>query len=491
MKRCIRRLRNDHARLGVAARLFPIRSKPVPRLLLISYRFPPEPYPLANSLAGVVRHLQTEWDIDVVTAARDARSSGRVHIHHVPECAESRLHRALRALRLDKVDNLLTWPDTYRSWVEPALDTAEALVHRRQHDVAIVFMMPFSAGSVGTALNERTGIPLVLNLDDSPTCSDMHPTYPSRWHYRKAVQMEDRFIRTADRVIYVSQHNRDRVAARQPESLRDRLHMIRCSADVPDSEPPSLRASTSSSNGNATPDSVFRIVYTGAMTGWYDLDSRPPSLPKRLYHAWNRLGRYRLGHLDRRTHSPVYIGQAIQQVLRRNPAWRDRVYLDVFGNTYPDDITERVLAEYGVSDVVRLHGRIKPDAVQNETSSADLLFMSLPDRLDNTPGGRISLKTYEYALTDRPILAALPDGENRSFLAAVPGVHLTRPSDSTAMADVIENLAQRAFAGEDVSVSRPGLRNQISSEARARAISTVLRDVAGISDPDTAYAPIA
>ncbi|HHP7239789.1 glycosyltransferase [Longibacter sp.] len=463
----------------------------MPRLLLISYRFPPESYPLANSLAGVVRHLQTEWDVDVVTAAEGAISTGSVRIHHVPGCAQGRLSEVLRQLRLDKLDNLMTWPDPYRAWVDPALEKASSLVDRHQHDAAIVFMMPFSSGFVGTALKSRTGIPLVLNLDDSPTCSDMHPAYPSRWHYRQSIRLEDMFIRASDRVIYVSEHNRDRVAARHPASFRERLRVIRCSADPPDVGPSAIPVSGAGTGRDASSDDVFRIVYTGAMTGWYALDPMPRSPSKRLYQAWNRIGQHRLTTLDRKTHSPVYIGQAIQRVLRRNPTWRGRVYLDVFGNTYPDDVTQRVLADYGVSDVVRLHGRIKPDAVRTETSSADLLFMSLPDRLDGSPGGRISLKTYEYALTDRPILAALPDGENRSFLTAVPGVHLTGPSDSTAMADVIEDLAHRTFDGEDLSVSRPKLRKQVSSEARARAISDLLFEVAVVSDGDAAFSPAA
>lgn len=469
----------------------PIRLKAVPRLLLISYRFPPEPYPLANSLAGVVRHLQTEWDIDVVTAAEGAVSTGSVRVHHVPGGEQGRLSEVLRHLRLDKLDNLMTWPDPYRAWVDPALEKASSLVDRYQHDAAIVFMMPFSSGFVGTALKSRTGIPLVLNLDDSPTCSDMHPAYPSHWHYRQSIRMEDMFIRASDRVIYVSEYNRDRVAARQPASFRDRLRVIRCSADPPHAGPPTVPVPGAGTGRDASSEDVFRIVYTGAMTGWYTLDPMPRSPLKRLYQAWNRVGQHRLTTLDRKTHSPVYIGQAIQRVLRRNPTWRGRVYLDVFGNTYPDDITERVLADYGIANVVRLHGRIKPDAVQTETSSADLLFMSLPNRLDGSPGGRISLKTYEYALTDRPILAALPDGENRSFLTAVPGVHMTGPSDSAAMADIIEDLAHRTFDGEDLSVSRPELRNQISSEARARAISELLFEVAAVSDADASFSPAA
>jgi hypothetical protein len=75
----------------------------------------------------------------------------------------------------------------------------------------VVFMMPYSAGLAGIALSRLTGLPLILNLDDSPTCTDMHPSFPTRVHYRLAKALKDFYARHADAVIYVSQTNLDSV----------------------------------------------------------------------------------------------------------------------------------------------------------------------------------------------------------------------------------------------------------------------------------------
>ena len=445
------------------------------KLLLISYRFPPETYPLAISLEGVVRRLSESWEVDVVTAAEGTPSMPNVRVHRVPPRSNQRLHRVLGRARLDKVAHLLTWPDPFGPWVAPALETAARLVSERAHDAALVFMMPFSTGFVGTALKARTGIPLVMNLDDSPTCSDMHPAYPSRLHYTRSQRMEEAFIAGSDRVVYVSETNRARIAASVDDALRERIQLVRCSA-----EPPDLDASARQQALRRRADDTFRIVYTGAMTGWYDLDPRPASLAKRAFQAWERLGQYEHAPLDRRTHSPVFVGQAVQKVIEAHPEWAGRIQVDVYGNTYPDAITRQVLDAYGVADVVNLHGRIPPDEVPQRTAEASLLFLALPDRPDGTPGGRISLKTYEYVMTDRPILAAVPPGENRAFLQSVDGVFLTEPTGVSEMAASIESLAARQFAGTPTSVDRPEMRAAFDSSARADALSRILCDAAGL-----------
>jgi hypothetical protein len=108
---------------------------------------------------------------------------------------------------------------------------------------------------------------------------------------------------------------------------------------------------------------------------------------------------------------------------------------------------------------------------------SDLLFMSLPDRVDGTPGGRISAKTYEYLMTDRPILAALPPGENRDYLQGKPGAILTDPRDVDRMADVIEQLTQAAPNGPSKRYDRSALKSNINSRSRAVEFAELLKTI--------------
>jgi hypothetical protein len=106
---------------------------------------------------------------------------------------------------------------------------------------------------------------------------------------------------------------------------------------------------------------------------------------------------------------------------------------------------------------------------------ADLLFITLPTRLDGSRGGRISAKTYEYLTTDRPILAAVPRGENWDYLADKPGVWLVEPDDRQAMRSVIEQLARAKRAGNPLSFDRSALQEQLSYATRASEFARVIR----------------
>ena len=444
-------------------------------LLCISYRFPPQTYPLAIRVKYFLNHLRREgWDIDAVTAAPEATSRENLTVHHVPSWTPERLFRWMRTLRLDKLLDLLVWPDPFVFWGLPAYRKARHLLRTGWHDAIAVFMMPHSQGLVGLLLKRATGLPLILNLNDSLTCSDMNPSYPSRLHYRLARALEDRYVQAADAVVYVSRRNLERVRDRQPPEHHDKFHLIRRGA----TRPPTPQA-------DASREADFRIVYTGGMGGWYKFleDEPSPSLPERLHRAWQHFGTYSHADLDYRTHSPVYVGRAVQRVFDRHPEWRGRIQIDVYGPTYPDDVVDAVLDKYDLREIVHLHGPVPHQEALRRMAESDLLFMALPDRPDGSPGGRISAKTYEYLMTDRPILAALPPGENREYLRDKPGVHLAPPDGIDEMADVIADHASSTFAGNSVTVDRSALRSSLSSTARARAFEEVLLDVLADEKP--------
>ena len=105
----------------------------------------------------------------------------------------------------------------------PAILAGRRIVRETRPSAIVVFMMPYSAGLAGIALSRLTGLPLILNLDDSPTCTDMHPHSPTRLHHRLARALEDLYARRADAIVYVSQTNLELVRARQPEPVRERV----------------------------------------------------------------------------------------------------------------------------------------------------------------------------------------------------------------------------------------------------------------------------
>ncbi|HEY2719016.1 MAG TPA: hypothetical protein VGI52_05245, partial [Solirubrobacteraceae bacterium] len=155
-----------------------------PGLLCVSRSFAPETTPTGIRAGKLLERLAERWQITLLTEAREARSNDRMRVCNVASRRPARLLAALRRLRLDKLLELAIWPDDAIFWVLPAILAGRRLIKDRRPKAILVFMMPYSSGLVGLALARLSGLPLILNLDDSPTCTDMHPDFPSRLHYR-------------------------------------------------------------------------------------------------------------------------------------------------------------------------------------------------------------------------------------------------------------------------------------------------------------------
>jgi len=80
-------------------------------------------------------------------------------------------------------------------------------------------------------------------------------------------------------------------------------------------------------------------------------------------------------------------------------------------------------------------------------------------------------------MTDRPILGALPPGENREYLEGRPGVYLAEPMDVDAMTNVIERLATRFFGGDPICVDRHTTWSEIDSTKRKKEFRAVVEQV--------------
>lgn len=443
------------------------RARPV--LLCISQSFSPDTTPTAIRAGKLLEKLSSQWAITVVTETQGRRSTGLVAVEAIRSWRPNALLSAMRRARMGKLLELLVWPDESVFWLLPAILAGRRRVKELAPRAIVVFMMPYSAGLAGIVLSRLTGLPLILNLDDSPTCTDMHPYSPTRLHFFLARALEDFYVRCSDAVVYVSATNLEAVRSRQPEAQRAKFHLVRYGAERTDSQPA------------PTPAGHFEIAYVGAMSGWWALIEQhtPAGRLRRIYGAWTRLGRYERIALDQRTSSPAIIGQAIIDATAEHPSWAGRVKLTIYGNPYPASVVARALAGAGVESVVTVLDPVPHEGVAEILSRADLLFITLPGRLDASPGGRISAKTYEYLATDKPILAAVPRGENWDYLADKPGVWLVDPDDGQRMKEIISELADAKLSGKAIAFDREHLREQLSYRARAEEFAEVLQ--AGIA----------
>ena len=335
----------------VPSQSHPAHAHRKPALLCISQSFSPAVTPTAIRASKLVEKLSAQWDIAVVTETGRPRRDEGIRVEVVSSRLPSRLFAALLRLRLNKLLELAIWPDESIFWVLPAIRAGRRIVKEIAPSAIVVFMMPYSAGLVGIVLSRLTGLPLILNLDDSLTCTDMHPYFPTRLHYRLAKALEDLYARRADAVVYVSRSNLNTVKARHPDHIGQKFHLVRYGADRVEYRP------------KPTDSADFQIAYVGAMSGWWALIEQHASVSRlrRMYGAWTRLGRYERTLLDVSTSSPAIIGRAIIDAIGEHPGWAGRVSLAVYGNPYPDSVVARALAAAKVENVITVLGPFPHD----------------------------------------------------------------------------------------------------------------------------------
>ena len=140
-----------------------------------------------------------------------------------------------------------------------------------------------------------------------------------------------------------------------------------------------------------------------------------------------------------------------------------------------------MLDKFELQNIVKLHGRVPHEEALRHMVESDLLFMALPDRVDGSPGGRISAKTYEYLMTDRPILAALPPGENSRIPAGQTRGTSVGAKGSHRMAAVIEQLASARFNGHPIAIERSDLQQNCPIRSGPRTFEKVLMQQIGLS----------
>ena len=96
-----------------------------------------------------------------------------------------------------------------------------------------------------------------------------------------------------------------------------------------------------------------------------------------------------------------------------------------------------------------------------------------------TRAGLIPYKTFEYLGAERPILAAVPDGDVRDMLAPLDHVPLVRPSDVGAMTAALDLAVTGGPA--------PGVRDGIGSPAlrqleRRSCVAEIAQVLDGVLD---------
>jgi glycosyltransferase involved in cell wall biosynthesis len=399
------------------------------RVLVLAYYFPPLGGAGVQRTVKFVKHLrQLGYEATVVTGPESASVSWAPPD---PTLADE-LPPETRVLRIEKPPPALAGPRSRVSrwlqrqtpfddwWQEGARSLGETV--SRDVDVVYASMSPFGTATAAASVARAGGKPWVADLRD-PWALDDWSVYPSAFHRRLELKRMRSALSRADAIVMNTAEARLALLAAMPELVPDCVSVIPNGWDRDDFEGPPPRRD----------DSSFRIVYAG-----YSHVASPAEERRRAVREF--LGGAAPG-LVPSARSHRLLTRALARLGESAPELAARVELHVAGagsaRADPAEATVRVVH----------HGYLSHPAAISLMRSADLLFLPMHGLRPGVRCRTVTGKTYEYLAAGKPILAALPDGDARDLLSALPDVRLCRPTDIDCMAAAVREAMHQGREG--------------------------------------------
>jgi glycosyltransferase involved in cell wall biosynthesis len=337
-----------------------------------------------------------------------------------------------------------------RWWIDGAARTGEQITGR--FDLILANLLPLETAFAASRLSRLLGVPWVADLDD-PWAIDEMRVAPTALNYRVDLHKMRSGLSTASALVMSC----DEAAVR----LRRVLPDLTDRPIVP--VPHGFNREDYLGERRARSDDAFRIVHTGSLHTQLGLEHRTTERARKL------LGGTSVG-VDIHTRSHVYLLQAIERLQASDPALAGRIELHLVGGLSPAD--QAVIERY---DCVRTYGHLSHPETVAMARSADLLFLPMHELPPGQRAGIVPCKSYEYLAAERPILAAVPDGDCRDLLGQTERASLVRPSD---VAGIAAALRERMLAPER-GVGEDGLDSALLAPYERREMS---RRIAGVMD---------
>lgn len=329
----------------------------------------------------------------------------------------------------------------------------------REHRPALIFvtMSPFGDAAIAAELARRHGLPWVADLRD-PWALDEFQVHRTAWHRWRLRRRMASALASATSIILNTPEARQQFHAAFP-ALAGRARVAITNGYDAEEFP---------ATGAAPRQERFTIVHSGYLHTTAGLHQRA--------HAWQ----YRLlGRLEPGVvilpRSHFYLLRALEAWLRQEPGIAARVRVELVG--VPALADEQLVRESPAGRLCTFTGYLPHAECVRRVRAADLLFLPL-HRLP--PGRRSSIvpgKTYEYLATRRPILAAVPEGDARDFLAAAGTARLAAPDDEREILAGLQAAFRDWEQGVDVSArwqpaaverfERQNLTRQLADELAA------------------------
>lgn len=410
----------------------------VPRLLAVSFSYPPKQEPRAIQVSRLLKHLNAS-----TVLVCEGNGSEGIEADGLGDM-ESFLQRTLRVPlttspgrdllnRLSRRVYMPVWsrtPDQFGPWKKPVVKTIERFLSTQQFrpDVLVTFAFPLVDNIIGLELKRRLKLPWLAHFSDpwvdSPFRTEDLLTRALN------IRLEQNVIERADRLVFTSAETAELVMQKYSPALRSKVRI------VPHAYEPDLFPGISNHNGDR-----LVIRYMGD-----------------LYLS--------------RTPKPLF--QALEILSVKEPELLKRFRFEIVGAVHDLNLQQMGFSHLPDGLVVFRPRVNYCESLSMMTSASGLMVIDAP-----VPKNRESVflpsKLIEYVGADRPIIGLTPPG-TAAYLISRLGGWVADPGSAEQVAEVVRQFLSFIWEHRDDLVAGWG-RSDVREEFEAKAVARKFHDV--------------
>lgn len=414
--------------------------------LFVAFHYPPE-----ASSSGVLRTLKytrylmdSGWRVTIIAPREDAYEITDAKLtEQIPATARVIRTRFLNTKRHLSIRGiypaLFAVPDTWVGWLPWAVAAGRALFRSDPYDLIYSTSPHATAHLVALRLAAFSRKPWVTDFRDPWYEDPPEPGAPTGRLYRWAERtLEQKVIRTCDRVVASTTQLRDLLQQRYPGEPKEKILAI--------------------------------------LNGYDEADFA--SLPVAAPVNHDRLVMLHAGSINSSFRDPRPLFAALRRAADRGDVDLGKICVRfIGGGGYAEsDAMRKSVKDLRLEGSVDFLPRVAYDQSLLELSRANvlLLLQASPDTANLVPA-----KLYEYLRTFRPVLALVCPGATAEVLAATRGGWAIAPEDAQSLQDTIKEIYRLWLQGTlgDVRAQADVLR-QFDRRALTGTLAAVFNELA-------------
>lgn len=409
-----------------------LKTAKAPRLLAISYSYPPKEEPRAIQVSRLLKHLNASTVL--ICEGKDGAESDAesflektLRVPFSPSSGRDLLNRISNRIYLPIVSKT---PDQLGTWKKSVLHTVDRLLNTEVYrpDVLVTFAFPLIDNVIGLELKRRYHLPWLAHFSDPWVDSPFRHDDPLTKTLNR--RLEQSVIENADRLVFTSNETAKLVMNKYPAALRSKVRIV----------------------SHAFESELF--------------ESAPPDNAGRLSIRY-------LGDLYlNRTPEPLF--QALRILSSTDPELLSRFSFEIVGDVHELDMEQMGLSKLQAGLVV-FHPRVNyAESLSMMTSAAGLMVIDAPVP-KNTESVFLPSKLIEYVGADRPIIGLTPPG-TAAYLIDRLGGWVADPGSADQVAEVLRQFLSFVWEHRDERATSWG-RSDVRSEFEAQAVASKFQEV--------------